>query len=506
VELFERIRREYEHGVGTVRAVAKKLGVHRRMVRQALSHPVPPEKKIPERAEPKLGPLKEFIDGILESDRRAPRKQRHTAHRIYVRIRQEMPQANVSESTIRRYVARRKVEIGSAPHEVFIAQSYGFGDEAQVDWFEAYANISGDRQKVYVFCMRSMASGAAFHCAYLHATQQAFLEAHELAFAWFGGVFRNVRYDNLSSAVKRILRGSQREETVRFIAFRSHWGFESSFCTPGEGHEKGGVEAEGGYFRRNHLTPVPEVGDLADLNNRLLAACKEDESRLIGNRVEASGVLMIRERDHLLPLAKDGFDLAEISLATVDGQGCVTVRTNRYSTPVRPGIQVQAKLYPAYVEIWHEGRRVCRHERCYSRRQQILDLDHYLDALSRKPGALAGATALVQWREQGRWNDVHDQLWRNLNTRHGRQNGTRAMVEIVKLGREHGYERLEQTIGKALELGCSDVEAVRYLLLSDSLNRKIPESIDASAFAQYDRPMPVLTNYDALLSGMESVA
>src|SRR5687767_15762619 len=119
VELFERIRREYEHGVGTVRAVAKKLGVHRRMVRQALSNPLPPEKKIAERAEPKLGPLKEFIDGILESDRRAPRKQRHTAHRIYIRVRQEMPQANVSESTIRRYVGRRKVEIGSAQHEVF---------------------------------------------------------------------------------------------------------------------------------------------------------------------------------------------------------------------------------------------------------------------------------------------------------------------------------------------------------------------------------------------------
>ena len=505
MELFEQIRREYDHGVGTIRAVANKLGVHRRMVRQALENALPPQRKSPERAEPRLGPLKEYIDGILESDRRAPRKQRHTAHRIYVRIQQEMPDAEISEATIRRYVARRKVEIGAAQHEVFIAQSYAFGDEAQVDWFEAYANFSGDRQKVYVFCMRSMASGAAFHCAYLHATQQAFLEAHESAFAWFGGVFRRLRYDNLSSAVKRILRGSQREETVRFIAFRSHWGFESSFCTPGEGHEKGGVEAEGGYFRRNHLTPVPEVRDLADLNDRLLTACKEDESRLIGNRVEAAGVLMNREREHLLPLAKDGFDLAEVCLATIDGNGCVTVRTNRYSTPVRPGMQVQVRLYPAYVEIWHEGRRLCRHERCYSRRQQILDLDHYLDALSRKPGALVGATALVQWREQGRWKEVHDQLWRNLNARHGRQNGTRAMVEILKLGREHGYQRLEETIGKALELGCSDVEAVRYLLLSDSLGRRSPEPIDASALARYDRPVPALNHYDALL-GTEAVA
>src|SRR3954447_7535305 len=116
----------------------------------------------------------------------------------------------------------------------------------------------------------------------------------------------------------------------------------------------------------------------------------------------------------------------------------------------------------------------CRHERCYSRRQQILDLDHYLDALSRKPGALAGSTALVQWREQGRWKEAHDQLWRNLNARHGRQNGTRAMVDIIKLGREHGYQRLEQTITQALELGCSDVEAVRYLLLSETLVRRSP--------------------------------
>ena len=114
--------------------------------------------------------------------------------------------------------------------------------------------------------MRSMASGAAYHRAYLRATQQAFLEAHELAFHYFGGVFRRLRYDNLSSAVKKILRGYQREQTARFIAFRSHWQYQAEFCTPGEGHEKGGVEGEVGYFRRNHWVPVPVVHDLAELN------------------------------------------------------------------------------------------------------------------------------------------------------------------------------------------------------------------------------------------------
>jgi transposase len=503
VELFEQIRREYEHGAGTIRAVSKKLSVHRRLVRQALSSAVPPERRKPEREQPRLGPVKEFIDGILESDQRAPRKQRHTAHRIYIRIRQEKPEAAVSESSVRRYVCWKKRQLGIGAKEIYIAQSYAFGEEAQVDWYEAYANFSGDEQKVYVFCMRSMASGAAFHCAYLHATQQAFLEAHESAFAWFGGVFARLRYDNLKAAVKRVIRGSRREETERFISFRSQWGFAAEFCTPGEGHEKGGVEGEAGYFRRNHLVPVPQVRDLADLNQTLLAACKSDAERVVGERTEAAGVLMTRERDQLRALARQGFDLAEVSFPTVDHGGCVTVRTNRYSTPLHAGAQAEAKLYPAYIEIWHDGKRVARHERCYSRRQQILDLEHYLAPLTRKPGALAGSTALAQWRQQGRWNHNHDQLWQMLNARHGRQNGTRLMVDVITLGRDHGYGQLEETIARALTLGCSDAEAIRYLLLEKQLERTSPPDFVAGPFTAYDRPLPTLADYDLLLSGNE---
>ena len=168
-------------------------------------------------------------------------------------------------------VAYFRARLGGA--RKFVPQSYTWGVEAQVDWYEAYADLSGERTKLQVFAMRSMASGAAFHCAFLHATQQAFLEAHELAFAYYSGVFRRLRYDNLTSAVKKILRGYQREQTARFIAFRSHWRFESEFCTPGEGHEKGGVEGEAGYFRRNHWVPVPQAVNIAELNRQLLAAC-----------------------------------------------------------------------------------------------------------------------------------------------------------------------------------------------------------------------------------------
>jgi transposase len=500
VELFEQIRREYEFGIGTIAGVAKKLGVHRRMVREAIGSALPKPRKKTERPRWKLRAAVDFVDAVLEADRKAPRKQRHTAHRIWERIQHELPDCKIGERTVRQYVHSRKIVLGLVARETCVPQSYAWGVEAQVDWYEAYADLAGERIKLQVFAMRSMASGAAFHCAYLHATQQAFLEGHELAFSYFGGVFRKLRYDNLTSAVKKILRGSRREQTARFIAFRSHWRFEAEFCTPAEAHEKGGIEGEAGYFRRNHWVPVPEAEDVADLNRQLLIACQQDEHRVITGREQTVGAGLVMEREHLLPLATEGADLAQTSFPTVNGLGCVKVLTNAYSVPLPAGMQIQAKAYASRMELWHEGRCVARHERCYRRQQQILDLEHYLDVLYRKPGALAGSKPLEQKRQAGLWPPSFDQIWQALIERHGKQSGTRQMIDLLKLSQKHGHHKLQEAIESALANRCYDGAAVQHLLNAQDLQHTSCEAIDVGVLERYTRPLPTLHQYDRLLT------
>ena len=501
VELFAEIRREYQSGVGTIKGVSRKLGVHRRVVRQALADAMPAVRLYRTRKKPALAPVQDFIDRILEADRTAPRKQRHTARRIHDRLRRERPASPVAASTVREYVRGWKRAQGLIGRPVCVPQTYTWGQEAQVDWYEAVARLGDDEVTLQVFCLRSMASGAAFHRAYPRATQQAFLEAHEDAFAYFGGIFTTLRYDNLTSAVRKILRGFRREETTRFLAFRSHWQFAAEFCTPGEGHEKGGVEGEAGYFRRNHWVPVPQAADLDALNAQLLAGCRADEARVIQGRTQSVGEAMTIEHATLHPLATERFDLQEVSFPKVDGAGCVRVKTNPYSVPAPVGTCVEAKLGSAHVELWADGHCLARHERSYVRFEPVLDLEHYLDVLERKPGALAGSTPLAQCRARGLWPASYDVLWAHWIERHGKQAGTRQMIAVLQLARTYGAVALRHAVETALRVGCTDQAAVRHLLLTTTLARPpiAPMPLDA-ALAHYDRPLPSLAAYDTLVS------
>ena len=463
---------------------------------------IPPERKAVVREAPRLGPVKEHIERMLAADVKAPRKQRHTAHRIWMRLCREHPDHPVGEATVRRYVQVRKRELGLSGREVFVPQSYELGQEAQVDWFEGMAKLGGEVVKLQFFAMRSMGSGDAFHRAYPHATQQALLEAHEHAFAYFGGVFKTLRYDNMKSVVKKILRGYQRVETERIIAFRSHWGYQSEYCNPASGNEKGGVEGELGWFRRNLLVPVPEASDLNALNQqvsgRLCGEPKPHHHRQEHDHRAASEL----EREHLSPLAAEGFPIHELLYPLlVDGKGRVKVKTNWYSTPLWPGLRVTAVVGPLTVEIMHDNKVAARHPRCYGRGHEILDLEHYLDVLERKPGAMKGSTPLQQWRQAGRWPACLDAIWRELEQRHGKSKGTREMIALVRAGSSDGWDKLIAAVKEALRLGISDAAAVMHLLrMPDPEQRRQYAVALAEELLQFERPMPVMDNYDLLLA------
>jgi hypothetical protein len=143
---------------------------------------------------------------------------------------------------------------------------------------------------------------------------------------------------------------------------------------------------------------------------------------------------------------------------------------------------------------------VARHERSFARYEQVLDLEHYLDVLERKPGALAGSSPLKQWRERRRWPESFDRLWQSLRERHGPQAGTRAMIELLTLGKRHGWDRLKQAVEESLALGCTDAAAVRHLVTANELVRSRPEPFKVSGLEGYDRPLPEIHEYDLLLN------
>jgi transposase len=505
VELFEQIRRDRDREGLSIRALAERHGVHRRAVRAALVSPLPPAKRSPVgRPAPRLGAYRALIDAWLEVDREAPRKQRHTAKRIHRRLIDEHG-ADVAETTVRDYVRARKRQLGWPVGEVFVPQVHAPGALAEVDWGQAQVELAGVATTAHLFVMRASFSGAAFCQASLVETQQAFLELHVDAFEWFGGVFERVRFDNLASAVKQVLRGRRRVETDRFIALRSHYLFASEFTTPGlqGAHEKGGVEGEVGRFRRNHLVPVPVVADLAELNALLLAGCEADLARRIVGRQVTVGEAWAQERPLLRTMPEERFDVTEAAAPRVDAKSLVTVRQNRYSVPVAlAGLRVAARIGAREITISHGGSVVARHERLHGKFGTSARLDHYLELLERKPGGLEHSVALAQERDRGAWPGCFDELWAALTDRYGRSEAARQMVDVVMLCREHGPARAELAVRGALAAGAHDGRAVAILARrARTTSPPVPLSGLEPRLAAHARPAPDLADYDQLLGG-----
>lgn len=505
MELYERIRRDERVDGLSIRALAVKHRVHRRTVREALALAVPPPRKAPERDAPALGPYKETIRGWLEADQELPRKQRHTARRVWQRLVEEH-QAEVSESTVRAYVGDVKAELADSARAVTVPQTHAPGAESEVDFGDFYAFINGELVKLALFCMRLSASGRGFHVAFGNQAQESFLEGHRLAFEHFDGVPGRVRYDNLKPAVAKVLMGRDRIETARFIAMRSHYGFDSFFCQPGiEGaHEKGGVEGEVGRFRRRHLVPVPQVASLAELNELIAAADLVDDDRHIGRRADTVGEAFNVEADALAALPGEAFaTFAELS-AKVDTKARVSVRQAHYSVPASLARRrVAVRLHADRVEVIAGGRVVASHARSLHKGTETLVLDHYLEVLARKPGALPGSVALAQARATGRFTGAHERFWDEARRQLGDGAGTRALCKVLLLHRDLPAATVTAGIDAALTVGSvdPDVVAIECRRVADQpagppLAPVIPIEVARGA----TRPAPTLEGYDGLLT------
>jgi len=463
VELFEAIRRDRRIDGLSVRELADKHGVHRRTVRQALANAVPPPRKAyPRRSRPAMDPWVEVVDSWLLGDRGMPRKQRHTARRVWQRLVAEHG-ASLAEVTVSRYVARRRVELGLDRKEVMVPQTHPPGAEGEVDFGEFYGTVGGTWVKLWMFVMRLSHSGKAFHVAFATQAQEAFLEGHVLAFAHFGAVPGQIRYDNLKPAVIRVLRGRDRVESERFIALRSHYGFDAFFCVPGKegAHEKGGVEGEIGRFRRAHLVPVPKVASLAELNELISAGDVLDEDRVITGRPVTIAAAFAAELPHLGPLPGEPFDAARLLEARVATRARVSVRQCYYSVPVRyAGRRLPVRLSATRVEVLDGARVVATHERAAGKYVEVLTLDHYLEVLKIKPGALPGATALVQAKACGSFTPTHQSYWDAARRERGDAGGTRALIEVLLAHRTLPPAALITAMGKAIDAAMLDPQVV----------------------------------------------
>ena len=471
VELFARIRRDARVEELSIRELARRHGVARATVRQALAQAEPPARKIPVRVAPKLDPFKTAIDGMLVEDLTAPRKQRHTARRILARLAEEHSATVLSYSTVRDYVALRRPQIdveAGRLREVFVPQEHAPGAEAEVDFGEVWVMLAGVKTKCHMFAFRLSHSGKAVHRVYSTQGQEAFLEGHIAAFETIGGIpTRHIRYDNLSCAVTTVIYGTgrRRTENERWVLFRSHYGFDAFYCQPGikGAHEKGGVEGEVGRFRRNRLSPMPVVDSLAELNEKIRAWDEADDNRRIADRIRSVGQDYLLERAELGALPVDRFEPGLSLTPRVDRSALITVRMAKYSVPARMiNRRVQVSLRASEVVVFDGRTEIARHPRMVARHGQSVNLDHYLEVLRTKPGAMPGSTALAQARAGGTFTAAHEAFWAAARKTDGDTAATRALIDVLLLHRSMAAVDVIAGITSALSVGAvtADVVAV----------------------------------------------
>ena len=501
VEDREKIRRAYFVEKKSIREIARELHHGRETVKKALESAAPATYTLEKpRPAPVLGPYKERIAELLEENATLPRKQRYTGHQIFGILQEEGYTG--AESTVRGYLAQCR---GARRHKrpVYLPLAFDPGVDAQVDWGEAEVILAGEPTKVQLFVIRLCYSRRTFVMAFPSQKQEAFFEGHVRAFEFFGGVPERISYDNLKVAVLRVLEGRNREEQAAFIQFRSHYLFKSRFCTPGQGHEKGGVEHDVKFTRRNYLPGRPALDSFEALNARLLARCRADDDRRVDRQPLTIGEAWQQERPLLRERPEHAFDCCAQRVAQLNGYSQVVFETNRYSVPADQAYRnLMLKAYPFHIEVLWMDQVLARHPRSYAREQDIVDPLHYLPLLEQRPGAFEHARPLRQWRET--WPPVYEELLTQLRERWPEGRGVREFVQVLKLHRQHPAEQIAAAITEALAHGCAHVDGVKLCLHQLQHPEAPANPLDLTAYpalAAVGNQPPDLRRYDQLLGG-----
>jgi hypothetical protein len=378
------------------------------------------------------------------------------------------------------------------------------GKEAEIDWGRAVVIMGGERRTVELFCMRSKYSGRDFVRAYPHARQEMFFDGHIHGFHYFGGVFPKLIYDNLTSAIFRVLRGRKRIEQQNFIAFRSYYTFESVFCNLNSGHEKGGVEGLVGYARRNYLVPIPKVASFAELNEYLLRCCLAHGSHQIAGKAAPIDELFAAEQPLLLPLPEHDYPVKQVFSTDVDHYSTIKVDgNNRYSVPTYyTGLKVNVELGVDQVLIYHSRDKIAEHERVFGKNKWQLEPFHYLELLARKPMAFDSARPIRQWRHK--WPASYERLLGLLRRKNGQSRGTKLFIKVLSLLKRYPEEKVNGAIDMALQSGFSDAASIELLIehWQTPATKIAPLELgDVPKLAGYQVELPDLDCYGALLRG-----
>ncbi len=456
VDLYLRVRLACHVNGVSRREAAIRFGIARETVNKMLEHSAPPgyQRKHPPRR-PKLGPFTDIIDQILEDDKTAHRKQRHTAKRIFERLRDEHGFTG-QQTIVKDYVRERRRRL----REMFVPLTHSPG-HAQADFGEADVIIAGVEQRSHFFAMDLPHSDACFVVAYPAAATEAWLDGHNKAFDFFGGVPQSILYDNDKCLVARILADGARQRTRAFSGLQSYYLFKDRYGRPGKGNDKGDVEGLVGFARRNFMVPRPRFESWDAFNADLEEKCRKRQGDVLRGCRETIGERFQRDRDALMTLPPAPFDACDKQASRVTSQSLVRYRTNDYSVPVAYGHrEVWIRGYVHEVVIGCGAEIIARHPRSYDREDMVFDPLHYLPLLEKKIGALDQAAPLAEWNLP----DEFASLRRLLEARMGKH-GKREYVQVLMLIEPFGFHELHGAVKDALSRGAISYYGVKHLAL-----------------------------------------